>query len=355
MTCRYPVTLALTALLGAAPLTAAPQRQNDPSITTRDIDAITERLYAQARTAIENGQFDAALNQLDSLIARFDGDLKSASGRADAALYWKAYSEARQHHVDDALKTVERLKESFKDSRWLKDALALAVEVQQSSGRTVSPNQPDDDLKLLALRGLMRSDPERALTLIEQTLAGNGSTRVKANALFVLSQSRTPKAQAIISTFAKNGADPELQLKAIRYLGSARSAENSRVLDEAFRNATDDRVKRAVVRSYTMAGDRARLSAIAADAAQSDAVRGDAIQQLGVLKADDELVAIYRRESSPRLKDRALDGLFTSRNAARLVELARTETNPELKREIVEKLSHMRAKEATDYMVELLK
>lgn len=38
-----------------------------------------------------------------------------------------------------------------------------------------------------------------------------------------------------------------------------------------------------------------------------------------------------------------------------LVELARKETDPAMKKTIVERLSMSRAKEATDYMMELLK
>ena len=109
----------------------------------------------------------------------------------------------------------------FADSRWLKDAKALEVEVRQASGQAVSPDaQNDEELKLLALRGIMQSDPERALPMIEKVLAGNGSVKLRENALFVLSQSRTPKAREIIAGIAKGGANPDLQLRAVRYLGA---------------------------------------------------------------------------------------------------------------------------------------
>ena len=40
---------------------------------------------------------------------------------------------------------------------------------------------------------------------------------------------------------------------------------------------------------------------------------------------------------------------------ARLVEMARAGRDPAMKKEIVQRLSLMRSKEATDYMLELLK
>ncbi len=50
-----------------------------------------------------------------------------------------------------------------------------------------------------------------------------------------------------------------------------------------------------------------------------------------------------------------LNALFIQGNAKALIEIARQETDPAMKREAVQKLSIMGSKEATDYMMELLK
>jgi hypothetical protein len=55
------------------------------------------------------------------------------------------------------------------------------------------------------------------------------------------------------------------------------------------------------------------------------------------------------------VKKRIIQGLFVGRDATRLVELAKAEKDIELKKDIVQKLSMMKSKEATDYLVELLK
>jgi hypothetical protein len=104
-----------------------------------------------------------------------------------------------------------------------------------------------------------------------------------------------------------------------------------------------------------VSGNRARLAAIAGDANSSPALRGEAVQQLGVMRAGDELARLYARESSPEVKKRIIQGLFVARDATRLVELAKAEKDMELKKDIVQKLSMMKSKEATDYLVELLK
>ncbi len=318
----------------------------------------TNDLYEAARNLIEQEQYGKALGQLDLLIARFDGKslADSIANRVDAAMYWKAYSLGKQRELTEALSTLETMQSRFADSRWLKDAMALKVEVMQASGQAVSPDsQTDEDLKLLALRGLMQSDPDRAVPMIEQVLSGSSSIKVKENALFVLSQSRSTRAREILGTVAKGGTNPDLQLKAIRYLGVMNSPGNDQILEDAYRSSSDEAVKRAVIRSFMVSGNRARLAAIAGDAGSSPALRGEAVQQLGVMRAGDELARLYARESSPEVKKRIIQGLFVARDATRLVELAKAEKDMELKKDIVQKLSVMKSKEATDYLVELLK
>src|SRR2546426_12032363 len=87
--------------------------------------------------------------------------------QTDAALYWKAYAENRMGKRDTALATIADMKRRFPQSRWQKDATALEIEVKQSTGQPVKPaGQSDEELKMLAVQGLMNSDSERALPLL---------------------------------------------------------------------------------------------------------------------------------------------------------------------------------------------
>src|SRR5262249_26303911 len=154
-------------VLGAAAAPAARAMTAPP--TAAEIDDRADELYDEGREAIEDGKYDRALDRFNRLI-----ELKST--RTDAALYWKAYSLAKLGRPADAPATVTELQQQFKDSRWIRDAKALDVELRQASGQTVTPeSQVDEDTKLMALRGLMNSDPERAMPIIEQMLAGSNS------------------------------------------------------------------------------------------------------------------------------------------------------------------------------------
>jgi len=76
---------------------------------------------------------------------------------------------------------------------------------------------------------------------------------------------------------------------------------------------------------------------------------------MGNAEDRDLLPGIYRASSDASVKRTVLNSLFVQRNAKALVDLARAEKDPQLKKEIVSKLSVMKAPEATDYLLELLK
>jgi HEAT repeat protein len=383
----------------------APPRPPRPGRAARNAD----RMYEEARELIDSGRYERALEALDRVAAATE------SARADAALYWKSYAQWKLDQRADALATLADMRKRFPQSRWAKDAQALDVEIRQASGQSVSPDQANEELKLLALRGLMSSDPDRAIPMIEQLLGGSNTVRVKENALFVLSQSRSTRAREIIAGAAKGNVNPDLQLRAIRYIGAMGGPEARQVLDDAYRSTTDTAVKRAIIRSFSSAGDRQRLLALAksegapelrseavrsltgmnaaseldelyqretsvevktqiirgmlssgninsltrlATSEKDPALRRSAILNLGAMgsaKTSDTLRSIYTSDSNADVRAVVIDALSTQQNATVLVALARAEKDAALKRRIVERLSSMKSKEATDYMLELLK
>jgi HEAT repeat protein len=318
-----------------------------------------DAMYQQARELIDRERYDQALRRLNDLIERYQPREKPMENRVDAAMYWKAYTLGKEQQFPEALATIGDMQKRYADSRWIKDAKALELELRQSSGQSVSPDaQSDEQLKLLALRGVMRSDPDRAIPMIEQLLSGNSSVNVKENALFVLSQSQTPRAREIIINTAKNNSNPDVQLRAVRYLGIMRNADNTQTLADIYRSTNDTAVKRAIMQGFVASGNPDRLTDIARNE-KDVSLRRAAIRSLGAMnaaKTGDVLRQLYSSESSPEVKRDIVDALFGQKNAAALVDLARGEKDAALKRDIVSKLASMRgSKEATDYMLELLK
>ena len=315
---------------------AAPVARASVAVAALAVDEDrADELYSEGREAIEEGRYDRAVDRFNKLI-----ELKT--NRTDAALYWKAYSLAKLGQRADALNTLADLQKRFADSRWSRDAKALDVEVRQASGQTVSPaTQDDDELKLMVLRGIMDSDPEQAYPVIEKILSGANSPKVKDRALFVLSQGRGARAREIIANVAKGNSNPDLQLRAIRYLGIMNGAENRQLLADVYKGSPDVAVKRAILRSFMVAGDRERLLSVAKTETAPE-LRGEAVQQLGVMNAGAELNELYRTESAVEVKKRILQAMFVGNQSDRLIELAKGEKDPELRKTAIRNLGLMK-------------
>src|SRR5467141_1507395 len=370
------------------------------------IDRLQE-LYDDGREALDEDRYDQAEGKFKQL-ADMNGP------QTDAALYWKAYAENRLGKRDSALTSIADLKRRFPQSRWQRDASALEIEVKQSTGQPVKPaDQSDEELKMLAIQGLMNSDSERAMPLLEKVINGSASPREKSKALFVLAQSGSPQAREILGKIARGQSNPELQRKAVEYLGLFGGAEARKTLAEVYASSSDASVKHAILRSYMIGGDHERLFA-AAKSEKDESLRREAIRQLGLVHGISELEQLYQTESSPdvrreilqafflagdsgrlvqaaqgekdpelrraairnlglinsddsgkalqeiyskepdhEVKAEVLNAFFLQGNARALVAIARSEKNPELKKTAVSKLSLMRSKEGTDYLMEL--
>src|SRR5262249_17044914 len=140
--------------------------------------------------------------------------------KTDAALYWKAYAQNKQGLRPEALATIGILTKGYPKSRYLGDAKALEVEVKNSSGQPINPAvESDEEMKLIAIQTLANNPSDEAVAILQKVLNGTGSPRLKARALFVLAQSSSPKARDVLIGIAKGGSNPDLQMKAVQYLG----------------------------------------------------------------------------------------------------------------------------------------
>jgi hypothetical protein len=177
------------------------QEKRDREQEARDraqekLDRLQE-LYDDARDDLDEDRYDHAAAKFQKL-AEMNG------AQTDAALYWKAYAENRLGRRDSALATIADLKRRFPQSRWQKDASALEIEVKQSTGQAVKPaDQSDEELKMLALQGIMNSDPQKGISILENILNGSGTPKLKSRALFMAAQSGRPEAREILGKIAK--------------------------------------------------------------------------------------------------------------------------------------------------------
>ncbi|HWK11405.1 MAG TPA: HEAT repeat domain-containing protein [Vicinamibacterales bacterium] len=305
------------------------------------------RYYDAGREALDNARWETAVSNFDRVI-----DMKGT--RADAALYFKAYAQNRAGQRADALNTIGVLKRDYPKSRYLEQAKALEVEVRSEAGQPVHPeSQSDEELKLLAIQALQNSDPEQAIPMLQKILQGTGSPKLKERALFVLAQSDSPKARDVLVNIAKGtGATPDMQMKAIQYLGIHGGSESRAALADIYRSTADVDVKRRILRAFMVAGEKDRLLSVA-QTEQNPDLRGEAVRQLGVMGATDELMTMYQKESSIDVKKQILQAMFTGGNATRMIDLARSEQNPELRRIAVRNLGLMGGRQTGAALAEI--
>jgi HEAT repeats len=259
-------------------------------------------------------------------ISAFDKVIDEKGKRVDSALYWKAYSLKKLGKTPLAAATCDQLHAQFAESPWNKDCVVLSMDgavdpraitelkTNMDQMRTMVKIAPfkfdmdgggddggiargsDEDLKMIALNSLLNRDPTAALPLLRGILVGNQPLKVKKHALFVLAQSKSPEAEGILHDAAVGKLDPQLQGEAIR----------------------------------TMAVFQGK-------------------------RANDALAEVYRTTADPKIKRSIISAMFITRDAPRMVEMAKSEKDLELKRTIVSQLALMNDKAATDYMMELLK
>jgi len=303
-----------------------------------------DELYSDGREALDEDRYDQAAGKFSEL-ADMNGP------QTDAALYWKAYAENKLGKRDSALTTIADLEKRFAQSRWIKDAKALEIEVRQSTGHPPNPdNQSDDDLKLLALRGIMTSNPEKGVPMAEAVLNGSGNPKLKSQALFLLGQTGSSQARDVLAKIAKGQSNPDLQRKAVEYLGLFGGQQARQVLAEIYASTSDASVKRAILRSYMIGGDKEHLLA-AAKGEKDASLRAEAIRQLGIVHAPNELRELYKTETAPEVKKDILQAFFLSGDAKFLAEAAQGEKDAEVRRSAIRNLGLVGSPDAKEALL----
>ena len=96
-------------------------------------------------------------------------------------------------------------------------------------------------------------------------------------------------------------------------------------------------MKRQVLRAFAMAGDRQRV-VTAAPTEKAPELRTEAVHQLGMLGAREELWQLYQKESAVDVKRSILSALARTGAVPRLTEVVASERNPELRAVAVRQL-----------------
>ena len=297
--------------------------------------------FTLGRTQLDEGKYEQAIATFNNFIEAYP-----THRNVDAAYYWLAYSFEKQNKLREADAALATLVERFPRSEWASDANKLKVKVKAKLDPQ-GANVPDGDteLKIIALQALCQNDRARCSTLVAETLRSSSAPRVKEAAILLLGRYGGPEAVPTLIQMARSEPDAKLRMRAIASLG--RSGDE-RALD----------VLREIALSATYADESPTDSAIHAlrdhESPRAVSVLGEVIlngknlaarQHAATLLSQrpgepvvDELFRLYDAVSDVQIRKYIVAGLGHRRSpraAARLVEIARTAGDLELRKTAV--------------------
>ncbi len=153
---------------------------------------------------------------------------------------------------------------------------------------------------------------------------------------------------------AKTEQNPDLRRDAIRQLALTGGQDE---LWQLYQSEGSIENKQTILQSMFLGGNSSKLVEVARTE-KDPRLRITAIKSLGLMRNNgqsDVLVSIYQSDQNREVRDAVLNALFMQHNGKALVDLARNEKDPQMKQDIVKKMSLIHSKEVTDYMMELLK
>lgn len=237
----------------------------------------------------------------------------------------------------------------------------------------IAATHPNRETRLAAVSGLRRFDTPTALAALVNVLARSNEAKMQEAAILGLRGSRNPGARDALAAFAADASKPEgLREDAIVALGRRDDAETEALIgiyDELetpkLKTALIDRLRLRAASGSKQA--EAWLFGLAFDANEASRIRSKALEAWARSPSLElsGLVEAYRRLGESDLRERIYYALYRkagrskgeakSQVVRQMVELARLESDPEVRERAVSWLGRTGSPEAVDFLLELLR
>ena len=384
-------------------LTGRPSVDTRFSYSSDGAGAPESKRLGRAKDFIADEQWPRAIDELRAAVA----DPKEP--RRDEALYWLAHSLNQSGDQSSAVETISRLERDYPSSMWVKPARSLRIEIAVRLNRSdvlwwtalpppppaappapgagprppkhlpppsaAPPTRdgpapirvptppapppppppkfwypdtydPDTDLRIQALAGLMKTDPEKVVPMLGEIAFESENPGPAMRAVFMLAQSSLPIARETVVRVAKSG--PEVvRIAAIRDLGRFGGPEASKDLVNLYTTANEP-VKLQIVKSLGERADTLALVRIV-ESEKDGTVRFSAFAGLGRAGAVPQLVRMYK-SASIQGKRPIIVGLYNARADAELIRICDAEPDVELRKQARECLRLLGTPKAKEYL-----
>src|SRR5690606_17899252 len=247
--------------------------------------------------------------------------------------------------------------------------MAMMVAAQQDDEGTdllisSARNDPDPGVRGQAIFWLSQSDDPRVVPVLDSVIRGAGDEELQGVALFALSRQRSPEARQILRTYAeRDDIDPELTERALFFLAQSGSPEDIAFLRDAYKRVEGTEARQRILAAMMVhrSPEQARwLLSIAKDRNENIEVRKQALFFAGMsdLSTTDLLEVYNSMPDDPELRRHMLivlgQRMEDESAVTHLLQIARTEKDPEIRRTALFWLSQSDDPRVTEMLEELL-
>jgi len=216
--------------------------------------------------------------------------------------------------------------------------------------RQVLETETNPELRVTAIRGIAMDDDAGSMALLESIY--DKATSIEEKKSILESLVMMDDAEDLAMKIVRTESNTELRRDAIHVLGVMEATE---AMAELYANIGEKELRKQVLESMMVADDIEGLQKVL-QTEKDEELRAQAIQMLAV--SDDDGAAEYLVELYPRAshteKQAVIQSMMIMENAEGLMELMKTETDPELKREMLQMLTIMDSEESDQYLFEML-
>ena len=216
--------------------------------------------------------------------------------------------------------------------------------------RRVLETETNPELRITAIRGIAMEDDDGAVALLESVYDKAASIEEKKAILESLVM--MDDAEDLAMKIVRTETDVNLRRDAIHMLGVMEATE---AMAELYASIDQKELRKQVLESMMIADDIDGLQKVLQTENDED-MRAQAIQMLAVSDdgaAADYLVGLYPKASRTE-KKALIESMMIMENTQGLIGLMKTETDPELKRQMLQMLTIMDSEEAEQYLFEML-
>jgi DNA-directed RNA polymerase subunit M/transcription elongation factor TFIIS len=211
-------------------------------------------------------------------------------------------------------------------------AARVSTRARELQGSRGCPRE-EDDMRIVALEGLMSMDAESAVPILKEVLARRGecTEALRKRAVFIVSQKRSADVTSILLDVARKDPNPDIRGDAIQWLGQTQSETAVIALDSVLFSASDTDLRNKALFALSQSrSDRATqaMRRAADDERLPAEVRGQAVFWLGqTRRADLEFFrALFKKTKNDDIRGQIFMAVGQQRSAEGmrwLLDLAR--------------------------------